>query len=252
MHIDDAMIRRLVDGELAPAQARSVSEHASECETCGSRVDLVRNEDSAMLDLLESLDHPVPSTSAAEVIRASRRARSAAWRRAAMIPLLVLGAAGTAYALPGTPVRAWLEDMFGDDTSAERAAGQADALSPEPEPTGGLAVDPGRSMVVLLEDPAPGGVIEASLYDGPFVEATAHGGTASFASDEGRITVRGGDRSTRLVVRVPRNAAHVEIRVEGRTVFVKMGEAVSVPAAAAAGDGVWTIPVDAPSVGAGR
>jgi hypothetical protein len=106
-------------------------------------------------------------------------------------------------------------------------------------------------MVVQIEDPSAGATIEARLYDGPLVEVTAQGGTARFTSNEGRIAIRGGDASSRFVVRIPRDAARVRITVEGRTVFEKTGALVRASTDPDA-DGVWTIAIDTPAIDPNR
>lgn len=216
MHLDDETIERLRDGELHGAAADTARAHAETCAACAARLEAAAREAGEAATLLARLDHPLPARTAADVIRRAPR-RRVGWAAAA---LLVLGGAAAAHALPGSPLRGWI------DVVAERLGLRATASAPAPAPAAGIAVEPGAALVVDFIGDA-GGSVEVEPTDSALVAVSAPAGTAEFAHEEGRISVRWqGD--ARFLVRIPRDAARVEIHAHGRPVLVKSRDELTV------------------------
>ncbi|MGH7477911.1 MAG: hypothetical protein ACRELD_16745, partial [Longimicrobiales bacterium] len=68
-------------------------------------------EEAGIEALLRTLDHEPPRIMAEDVIARARRARTD-WGRIAAALVVALGLAGMAYALPGSPVRGWVDAVL--------------------------------------------------------------------------------------------------------------------------------------------
>jgi hypothetical protein len=141
--------------------------------------------------------------------------------------LLALGAAGAAFALPGSPLRRWVVSV------AERLSGVRVPTTPRPSQEGdrgeaaaGIAVDPGTGLLVLFVPPAAGAV-RVSLAERPDVLVRAPRGHASFTSAGARLTIASHGTPDTFTVEIPRRAARVEIRTGSSLLLLKEGERVS-------------------------
>lgn len=242
MHIDEAWMQRFAHGELDPHEERTVRVHLSECEECAAGVHRIADEESEVDRLLAHLDHRPPAITAADVIASAPAAPTRAWLRAALVPFLLVGLAGAAFALPGSPLRTWVAGRASSDApgpaGTEAEAGSAGVAGRDPS---GLFAEPGPSLAIVFERPAPSSIVVVSLFEGDVVEATALDGSATFTSGQGSITISGGD-AHRFAVRIPQHAPRVEIRVGSRTVFLRQGDMVSADLRADS-TGIWTIPL---------
>ena len=76
-----------------------------------------QREEAELNALFRVLDDPPPAVSAealalrAVMDKAAARTRGSGWMRRAAAVLLVVGVAGAAYAIPGSPVRGWVQDF---------------------------------------------------------------------------------------------------------------------------------------------
>jgi len=230
-HLDEEQIQRLLHAELAPPAAASARDHLATCAGCNARVGDAEQEEALVLDLLGHLDHPPPLVRVGTVVAAARAraARGPAWGRWAAGILLALGAAGVAYAAPGSPLRGLVRRLvtWTDGTprrtvsssSAPQVAGTEDV-------TGGIAVAPGDRFTIAFSADQPGGVAAVSLSEGGDVVVRALGGAATFGSDVDRLSIANDGSSARFQVEIPRQAPWVDIRVAGRGVLSKRGARV--------------------------
>lgn len=258
MHIDQEQRQRFLHGELDPPADRAVRDHFAMCEDCRLQLEDEVREEQEVNEWLGKLDHPSPALSAAAVMapqsragpRASGSRKGRVWvRRVAAV--LVLGAAGAAYALPGSPVRGWVDNVIDQVSSAISEfsaaargvdpAAVVESSSPEsvPQPSG-LGVPPGSSLIVVFETAQPERTVDVVMYDGDEVFASASGGTASFTSEDDRLLIGNAGSTAHYEIRIPRTAQLVEIRVGERSVFLKSGQTVTTESVAN-GDGVWVI-----------
>jgi hypothetical protein len=181
-------------------------------------------DDERINQLLRALDHPVPQVTADAIARrAARRPPRVRWAAAV---LLALGAAGAAFALPGSPLRRWVVAV------AERWSGAPAPTAPRPSQEGdrgdagaGIAVDPGAGLLVLFEAPAAGGV-RVNLADRSDVLVRAPRGHASFTSGGARLTIASRGVPDTFTVEIPRTAPRVEIRAGSSRLLLKQGERV--------------------------
>jgi hypothetical protein len=162
--------------------------------------------------------------------------------RVAGLVLVIAGAAAAA-ALPASPVRRWLEELFTSDHVVEPARppvepdGAAPNASPSmpstPETT--LVLEPANDgIVVALEAPEQDVSVLVRFVDTgePEVRATGAAASAQFRSAAGRLTIvnaRGGG----LVLTIPRTTARVRVEVDGQPYLTKENRQIRVLAPAA-------------------
>jgi hypothetical protein len=233
MHLDEEQIQRLLHGELLPASAGSAREHLRTCADCALRMSAATADETFVLDRLRLLDHPRPSLDAASAMVGRRRGPR--WFRWAAGIVLTLGAAGAAYAIPGSPVRR-LVDRIAARTTTAPAARPAEPRQPTDSVIAGIAVSPGDRLTIVFSSEQPRAVATVSLTDGVDVVVRAVGGHAAFASHVDRLSISNQARSARFEVEIPRGAAHVDIEVAGQRVFAKQGSRVVIEGRPAAGD----------------
>src|SRR5918995_1770224 len=102
MHLDEEQVQRALHRELRPDARSAVDDHLSTCPECRSKLLQAESEESWVLERLSTLDHVPPPVTVGSVMARARR--SAAWTRLAAGIILALGAAGVAYAAPGSPL----------------------------------------------------------------------------------------------------------------------------------------------------
>jgi hypothetical protein len=234
VHLDEEQVQRLLDGELTQEAERAVREHAASCEACRQKLADAERDLRHAQRVLPALDDPPPAVTAeavtiwAEVMGAGERMQKVALLRRAAAVVLVVGIAGAAYAIPGSPVRGWVhavvQRLGGHPGSSPRVA-------PPPEesiPVGaGISVPPGDKLQILFVLAQGEGQAFVSLTDGPEVQVHAPTGAASFTSGSGQLLVDVRDPSPTFEVQIPRAAPWVEIQSGGIRVFLKDGERVS-------------------------
>ena len=231
MHLDEEQLERLRHGELSSQAERSAREHVSGCPDCSRRLAEAEREETEVHAMLRVLDDPPPRIRPEELAAsagaeaADARARDLAWLRRAAVIALAVGIAGAAYAIPGSPVRRWVQtiiERIGDRGTSDVAPGPHGSQNG----VSGIAVAPGTSLLILFQSPQAGGQILVSLIDGTEVQVRAPAEAATFASsaDQLRIDNR---RAATFEIRIPHDAPRVEIQSGGRQVFLKEGSAVT-------------------------
>jgi hypothetical protein len=167
-------------------------------------------DDAELARLLAHVDHAPPPITADDVIE---RARLAPMRRAVWAAgiVLILALAGVTYALPGSPLRAWLSQ-------------------PEPAPPEAPQVDRGNGGAILLDASAPallifpapvrGSHLRVVFADRPDIAVRFLPSSGSVDSQPDRLVIAALAPDT-FELAVPRAARRVEVRVGDRTVFLK-------------------------------
>jgi hypothetical protein len=244
MHLDEEQLQRLLHGQLPSRAARGARDHLAECADCREQFVTAERDEKEVLALLQQVDHPIPSIDP-ETLAARVRWTSPGLARWAAAILLFLGAAGAAYALPGSPLRHWVRSavtwMGGREASPERPA----ATKAPHESAAGVAALPGKRFVIEFTSVEQGGRAKVALSDGQKVIVEAPAGTASFTSRAGRLIVTNTGSGGHYEIAIPRAAPRVEIRVAGNTVFVKDGARVQTGRAARIADG-YLVPLSPP------
>jgi hypothetical protein len=176
--------------------------------------------------LLEAVDREPPDQTAEAVaaIARSRRRRAGIYRWAAVI-LLVMVVGGVAYALPGSPVRAWLENLL---ASPRSAPGRVEPASRELA-MAGISVAPDERMAIVFDHPPAGSRALVTVVDQAQLSVETAAGAARFTAGSGRVLVTITRDSALVQVRIPHSAARLEIRVAGRVLFQKIGDEIIGP-----------------------
>lgn len=173
---------------------------------------------------------PVPSATAVR----SAASRSA-WRRpleGVRAAALVASLAGVAFAaVPGSPLREWLEEHLFMDSPAHEHGSSPDG-APASAPVSGLSVHPvGGRVRIELSSPHPDLSLRVQLVGTGAVEVTATGGAASaqFNSGAGRLRISDAGAGP-LAVDIPPELRSVMIVVDGTTYLEKIGDEIRVRA----------------------
>lgn len=243
-HLEDEQIQRLLHGELSRPAASFVHEHVAACPHCRERVAQAEHEEQAVHVLLRHFDHPPPLIDAQAVAAraAARGGGGVRWIRWAAAVLLTLGLASAAYAAPGSPVPAWVKTIVGWVARDSAQAPDSAAAAGE-KAAAGIAVVPGRELVILFTSSQAEGQAQVSLTESAAVVVRAVTGTATFTSDADRLVIdnRAGPPAA-FEIEIPRAARLVEIRVEGSRIFLKQGSRVTT-AGSANPRGVFLLPL---------
>src|SRR6267143_4782832 len=223
MHIDDERIQRLLHGELSGSDELTIRGHLAECADCRSRLAQAQRDEAEVDALLREIDHPVPTVTAAELANAAQR-RATPWLRWAAMIALALGVASAAYAIPGSPLRRWVNNL------THRAPPAPPPQVPD-STAAGVALAPGIDFVVRFTNPQPLAQIDVLLTEGAEVEVRALSGTATFSAGSDRLVVDARGRTT-FEVRIPRTAPRVQLMVGDKRILLKEGShVVTEPAA---------------------
>lgn len=240
MHLDEEHIQRLLHREL-PARAESAArEHVAGCGDCRRSLAEAEREENEVYTLLRAVDDPPPPIRAeavalrAELASAAERTRGSVWLRRAAGILLAVGIAGAAYAVPGSPVRAWVHAIV--QKIGGRPAPSAEAPGPGESTAGvsGIAVLPGERLLILFRSAQAKGGARVLLIDGPEVQVQAPVGSATFTSSADRLLINNQGSSATFEIRIPRSAPWLEVRVGGQRIFLKEGQRVTTSGSASA------------------
>ncbi len=216
MHLEDEQIQRILHDELYGLED-DVSRHLAGCTECRLRIEGAAAEERRVFNLLGLLDHPAPTVEADGL--AARGRRAAIWGRRAAGIVLALGAAGAAYAAPGSPVPGWVAQV------AERIMGPSRARVPEPTPVApaiaGIAVTPGERFTIRFAQPQSRGRATVWVTEGRDVIVRAANGVATFTSGVDGLTVNNPNSSADYEIELPRSARRIEIRVGSRSLLLK-------------------------------
>lgn len=142
-------------------------------------------------------------------------------RRAASV-LVAVGIAGAAYAIPGSPLRAWVHAVV--------KLGATETASPPPSKGGtgasGIAQLPGERLVILFQ-PRGRGTARIQLTDDREFQIRVAPGVASFATQADYVLIESRDSTAVYDVRIPLTAPWIEIRSGEDRVFLKDGGRVT-------------------------
>jgi hypothetical protein len=241
MHLDEETIQRLVNGELEQFAESPAHLHLGRCEECRARLEAAAREEEETHALLRYADHAPPAVSA-EVIAARARTlreqargeelmRRASWMRRAAGILVVIGLAGAAYSMPGSPLPKWVanalgwirEGMGGPSTPAPQTTDREDSGSGR----SGIAVPAGENLVIVFTSTQAEGGVRISLTDEGDVLVRGPSGAANFTSEPERLVIHNENSTKSFEIAVPRRAPRIEIRVGDRMIFLKEGSLLS-------------------------
>jgi hypothetical protein len=184
--------------------------------------------------LLRHLDHPAPRIDA-EAIAVRARKGGLRWPPWAAGVFLALGAAGVAYAAPGSPLRAWTKAVLGWVDGPPTAPGPAAPIQAPDPVASGISVVPGRELTIVFTASPAAAEARVSLTDGTEVVVRALGGPATFTSDVDRLVIDNQGSPADFEIQIPRAAPRIEIRVGTEPILRKEGARIRAERAIEAG-----------------
>jgi hypothetical protein len=190
--------------------------------------------------LLRYLDHQPPVVTAAEIAARARKTGDRIRLRWAAGFILVAVLAGTAVAMPGSPVRGWLSSV----TARLRGgpAPKAVDFAPAPEEMAGIAIVPGTNFAIEFTRLQENGRLRVTFTDGDQVQVSAPSGAASFSSDPEKVVIDNQGSSADFAIELPRASPRIVIRVAGVRVLLKQGDRVTLSRGTAE-SGSWILPL---------
>jgi anti-sigma factor RsiW len=222
MHLSDEQIQRFLHGELDARAKETVSRHAAACEQCAHLLAVAEKEEGEIFGLLRHLDHPASHASAESITR--KTSGFATWGRRAAVFAAVAVLAGAAYAIPGSPLPAWIQRAAQLLTGSQPPREEVPSAPAAPV-TSGIAVPASARFTIAFLADQTDGVVAASLTDGPNVVVRVVGGTATFTTDAERLTVDNRGSAANYEIEIPRGASYVEVVVGTRRFILKDGDA---------------------------
>jgi hypothetical protein len=239
-HLDEGTLQALLDGELTAPDRAAAEAHLAACAECAGELRALSALEERLGALLGQADHPAPVAQAQMRFR-SRRAAAGQQRfggeaRRALLraAMLVLGVAGVAAAsVPGSPVRAWIEEtVLPAETAVQQPVARPEAqpapAAPVAEAPAGVSIRPSRGAVsVVLTGAAEDVVVRTRLVEGEHAEVVATGAArgARFRTSPGRIEIAGA-RAGEVTVGLPRGATSASVSANGRVRVAKEGGAL--------------------------
>jgi hypothetical protein len=232
MHLDDERIQRLVDRELSESAERNARAHLADCADCRRLVSGAEREDTEVRVLLQRLDRPAPATDAGALIdraamapdRWSRDVDAAPRMRWAAGFLVALGiVAAAAYAIPGSPLRAWVGAV---QAWVDRGRSSGPSTAPETA-MAGIAVTPGEAFVIEFTSPQTQGELTIIPTDDSEIVARTRNGAAAFRSGPDRLVIDNRGSSSTVEIRIPRSAPRVEVRLDETSLYLQDGSRIT-------------------------
>lgn len=219
-HLEEGRLQAYLDGELA--DAREVEAHLDACPECRARVEELHRLGERADRALARLETGRPDVEAAlwEVRRRRAARRAGAHRRrlaAAAVVVLTLGA-GAAAAMPGSPIRGWIEAWLAPTEEPVPAAVPAVDPAAVPEDAGVLVDLVDGAVTVRFHGVPAGALLEVRFVEGARAGVYAPS-AARFETAAGRVDVHLEGDGDVLRVELPRDAARAEVLVEGESVF---------------------------------
>jgi hypothetical protein len=238
MHLSEAVIEQHLHGELSADGRMQTERHLADCDACRERLGAAQRADDLVSGVLAHLDRPLPPMHIREVTAAAQR-RTPWMRLAASIALLV-GLVGLSYALPGSPVRTWLDRTLNRGSS--RAAATAVQVAPTRETMpAGIAVPAQTRFQIDFVDRQRSGSMHIRLVEDPFVTVRTSDAQVRFTAQTDRLIVSNAGSAADFEIAIPANLASASVRIAGRTIFSKTGDRIVPATVGAAGN--YTFPL---------
>ena len=246
-HTAEGTLLEWLDGKLPSSENSRVEGHLAQCTTCAAELDRLRLLSATFGVAMELLDPPAPTRRAYAAVLRRRAGRWGAdtRRTLARAAVLVLAVAGIASApLPGSPLRAWLEDRLGlgGDVSAPQThtpstpSAPAQVSAPVLEiPSAGIAIFPvDGSVRIVLNHADPALRIRVRLAEGDIVDVRATGAAADaqFRTGPGRISISDAGAGE-IQISLPHTVSRATVLVGNKPYLIKEGGQIRVLAPAA-------------------
>jgi len=245
MHLDAELIQRTLHDELDPARKAALSTHLAECAACRQALEEAEREEAWVLERLLQADDPPPLMVTARGVIGRARREAVAWRRKAAGVALALAASGAvAYAVPGSPVRAWVDRVIGRVSGVSGPGPIEPETAPSPQPAG-IAVSPGGRFTIRFAARQSAGIAAVSLVDGPNVVARVLKGAATFSTQASSLVIGNRGSTADYEIEIPNSAPWVQVLVGDRRLLLKEGDHI-VSEASTDAPGRYLLPLGSP------
>lgn len=241
-HLDDGMLQAFLDDELRPGERVDAAEHLLGCRRCQIAKDELVRAHSVFSEAVSLLDVE-PAGSPPAVAGRRLRLGGAAFVKAASLVLLLSAAASAA--VPGSPVREWIERTVRSEPAAEEASTlEVETVDPGPAgPSAPAGVSlPARGGVDVVLSGLRGSTIRLVETDGRNVAVSTLDAETdpAFRTSAGRIEVRDGVGGE-VTVEMPRSLRTGRLVVDGELYAECESGAlrVHVPAEIVGGAHIW-------------
>jgi anti-sigma factor RsiW len=230
-HPNDGHLLAWLDGELEPGEGTGVRAHIESCAECHARVDILRGESEGFSRAVLVLDDqvfgaadpgPVPVVAALST-GGKHRVRRTGWSLARAAGLVLVAAGAAAALVPGSPIRAWIEGIGGDEAPASAVptvpvpwTEAAEDVARVPAATA-ISVEPlAGSLVVSLQGFGQSSNVHVRLTDARRASVRVEGAAESprFVTGPGMLEVIG-SREGEIWVELPRSAGDAVVQVDG-------------------------------------
>lgn len=217
-HLDEGTIVALRDGALVLSDVRT---HAGECSVCAEALGAAEKRAATIARALHSIVVPVDVEAAKARVRARLDGQRAAevprarilWPLGRAAVLLLVGA-GAAYAIPGSPIRAWLDPV---EVAPSHGAATSTVVEPQAVEDGGIEVGlRSGAIAISLTGVGDAEQITVTWVDEPVARISAPAGSSyGFAEGRAEVSVTPGP----VRIEVDRAATSVVLEVNGRMVL---------------------------------
>lgn len=249
-HLRDERLLAYLDGELTTAGRAEVARHLQECARCAAELEELEGAARLLTAGLARLDRsppwrempprlrraledgpedeavqiPFPAAHSGGGMAPADRSRGPSRRALAAAAAFILLAGGAAAAIPGSPVRGWVERSVEAVSEALSRPAAPDAVLEPSEPARalpGVAVEPADGQIhIAIFRPAAGVVVRVRVVEASRASVSTPG--ARFRTARGRIEVLE-PTAGELLVELPRSARQGLVEVDGRAVLEKRG-----------------------------
>jgi hypothetical protein len=222
MHLDEETLERVLHRELGAEQDDAAREHLSGCPACNAALEESRLREHRVFGLLEALDREAPGLDWT-VVEASEPRGPRGLLVAASIACVL--AAGILYALPGSPLRNWIDAL-----GREAPVGETTVATDGSPSVSGLSIYPTAPFEIVFAGAQASGVVLVDLSDAPEVEIRVLGDPVDLESGPDQVAVANlGSRSS-YAIRLPKTGPTIIVRVGESRVLVKSGSGIETAA----------------------
>jgi hypothetical protein len=242
-HFETGLLQAHLDGELPGAESEQLIVHLANCAECRHELEELDAASRLVAEAITALHRPfAPAPTPFRGGKAAHRS-GGGWPALPRAAVLVLGfAAAASAAVPGSPVRGWLESLLGADVPTEGPPPAVVSENARGVPETGVTVAAESGTVRIdIDGAARGVVVTTAIAAGPRAGVFASGAAASarFTTGPGRIVVHGAPAGE-LRIGIPAAATSASVHVDGRR-YVRFEDGMlrfSVPGGTDAGTSV--------------
>jgi hypothetical protein len=234
-HVEEGVLQAYLDAEVTAGARADIDKHLHSCSTCAAELERMRGAAQLFREVMHDGDVAVAMLPAHARFAAARRVARImpapkprrAFARAAMF-IVGLGAVASA-AVPGSPVRGWINDaLMRVGLLAAPETAQIPPL-PAPEPfmpqdaveSTSLAIEAvGGRVRIVLKNVSDETAVEVRVVesDRALVEATGAAARARFRTGAGLLEIDGVHGGS-VVVEIPRSVTNAVVTRDGATIY---------------------------------